>query len=93
MRPRLAAAGIAVAGAAAMATNMGYGPVASSHLFAPSLPISCMAPDHVVVSWVRDSQLPSVTKGSPMPANAREWLGWTEMAGCGESLTIRTGAR
>jgi len=93
MDRRLVIAGLALAGAAAVATGQGYGPVASSHLFAPSLPISCTAPDHVVVSWVRDSQLSSVTKDSPLPANARQWLGWTEMAGCGTTLTIRTGAR
>lgn len=100
MGVRLAAAGLAVAGVAAVATNMGYGPVASSHLFAPSPQITCTSPDHPVIAWYPDSA-PQVQDGYgggskdvyPGEVNAVRWLGWTGIAGCGESLTIHTGAR
>ena len=71
----------------------GYGPVASSHLLAPALHLNCVPPDHPVTSWIPDSQLARAEAGGKPPGNTVEWLGWTEIGGCGESLTIKAGAR
>jgi hypothetical protein len=78
--------------AAGTATYAGYGPIASSHLLAPPLHITCQSPDHVNTTWIRTSQLGTVD-GGHAPGNTVQWLGWTEYGGCGQSLTITTGAR
>jgi hypothetical protein len=74
-----------------VATYAGHGPIASSHLFAPALHITCVSPDHVVTSWVPDSQMGRVTAGGGQPGNVVHWLGYTEIGGCGQSLVIHTG--
>jgi hypothetical protein len=56
------------------------------HLGAPPLPITCVPPDHVVTSWVPESQDANV-------ARSITWFGSREIGGCGQSLTITTGAR
>lgn len=71
-----------------------YHLAAEYHLGAPLLRITCVPPDHPVTSWVPDSDLSRITgPGSSTPANTVHWLGWTEVGGCGESITITTGAR
>lgn len=99
MRPAVIGVIGVVAAVGAIATSQGYGPVASSHLLAPSPQITCQSPDHVVIAWYPDSA-PQVQGGYggapagvfPGESGAVRWLGWTGIAGCGQSLTATTGA-
>jgi hypothetical protein len=70
----------------------GYRYVADHHIGAPPLHITCVAPDHVVTSWVPDSQMGRVTAGGGQPGNTVKYLGWTEIGGCGQSLVLKVGA-
>jgi hypothetical protein len=76
------------------ATAAGYGPVASSHLFAPAPSMPCPAPYHLETSWYRGSQLAAAEAGGQSPGgdSVIHWLGWTELVGCGQSLVASTGA-
>lgn len=75
-------------------TAAGYGPIASSHLFAPPPSMPCPAPYHLQTSWYRDSQLAAAEAGGKPPGgdSVIHWLGYTELVGCGQSLTATTGA-
>ena len=87
----------AAAAAAAAVLAGGYHVAAEYHVGAPPLPVTCVAPDHVSRWWVPDSQLWRVYGTRPGPvtpgADTVRWLGWTEIGGCGQSLTITAGAR
>lgn len=61
----------------------GYRYVADHHIGAPPLPVTCVAPDHLVTSWVPESQDQDVGRSIT-------YLGWREIGGCGESLVVST---
>ena len=67
------------------------------HIGAPPLPITCPSYDQVAHWWVPDSRLWTVYRSTPGPvtrgADTVQWLGYTEIGGCSQSVTIKAGAR
>jgi hypothetical protein len=86
-RGTTAAAAVLASGVAAAAAAHGISQfIADHHIGAPAPLLQCQAPDTITSWWVPDSS-PQAREGGPW---AVHWDGWTELNGCGETLTIGT---
>jgi len=83
-----AAAAVAVAALAVP----GYRYASDHHIGAPPPDVTCQPPDHLVTSWYHGSTAAVTGPGGGTPAGEVHWLGWTEVGGCGESVTVQVGA-